>query len=133
MTKLHRFKVDKLIRDKTAASLRAKGVKVFDRVMEKDEYLQRLKDKLLEESNETINSKSNNELCEELADVLEVMMALAKLYEIEWEDIEQNAVQKRERRGGFDNKIYCSFVEVEEGHPNFQYYKTRPDQYPEEI
>lgn len=132
MAKLHRFKVDKLIRDKTATNLRAKGVIVFDRVMKNDEYLQRLKNKLLEESNEAISSKTKTELCHELADVFEVMMTLAKVNEIELKDIVASAAQHKEERGGFESKIYCSFVEVEENHPNFEYYKTRPDQYPEE-
>ncbi len=132
MAKLHRFKVDKLIRDRTSANLRAKDIKVVDRVMENDEYLQRLKNKLIEESNEAICSKTKLELCNELADVFEVIMTLAKVNEIEFKDIEKAAAQNREERGGFENKIYCSFIELQENHPKFEYYKSRPDQYPEE-
>ena len=57
MTQTHRFKVDKLIRDKLPQIMRASGIQVFERVMEKDEYLKRLKDKLLEEAKEVIELK----------------------------------------------------------------------------
>lgn len=50
MIQTHRFKVDKLIRDKLPQIMRSSGIQVFERVMGKDEYLKRLKDKLLEEA-----------------------------------------------------------------------------------
>lgn len=106
MTQTHRFKVDKLIRDKLPQIMRASGIQVFERVMEKDEYLKRLKDKLLEEAKEVIASGSEKEMREELADLLEVMLSLAKAYGMELADIQQAAEQKRADKGGFDNRIY---------------------------
>ena len=52
MTQTHSFKIDKLIRDKISEIMRAESIDVFERVLEKDEYLKRLKDKLLEEAEE---------------------------------------------------------------------------------
>ena len=131
MTQTHRFKVDKLIRDKLPQIMRASGIQVFERVMEKDEYLKRLKDKLLEEAKEVIASGSEKEMREELADLLEVMLSLAKAYGMELADIQQAAEQKRADKGGFDNRIYNAFVEIESGNPSLGYYRARPDQYPE--
>jgi predicted house-cleaning noncanonical NTP pyrophosphatase (MazG superfamily) len=131
MTQAHRFKVDKLIRDNLPQIMRASGIQVFERVMEKDEYLKRLKDKLLEEAKEVIASGSAKEMREELADLLEVMLALAKVYGMEFTDIQQAAEQKRADKGGFDNRIYNAFVEIEAGNPSLGYYRARPDQYPE--
>ncbi|MCE2991621.1 MAG: nucleoside triphosphate pyrophosphohydrolase [Candidatus Jidaibacter sp.] len=131
MTQAHRFKVDKLIRDNLPHIMRASGIQVFERVMEKDEYLKRLKDKLLEEAKEVIASGSAKEMREELADLLEVMLALAKVYGMEFTDIQQAAEQKRADKGGFDNRIYNAFVEIEAGNPSLGYYRARPDQYPE--
>ncbi len=131
MTQTHRFKVDKLIRDKLPQIMRASGIQVFERVMEKDEYLKRLKDKLLEEAKEVIASGSEKEMREELADLLEVMLSLAKAYGMELADIQQAAEQKRADKGGFDNRIYNAFVEIEAGNPSLGYYRARPDQYPE--
>ena len=73
--------------------------------MEKDEYLKRLKDKILEEAKEVIASESEKEMREELADLLEVMLALAKVYGMEFIDIQQTAQTKRLEKGGFDDKI----------------------------
>ena len=131
MTQTHRFKVDKLIRDKLPHIMRASGIQVFERVMEKDEYLKRLKDKLLEEAKEVIASGSEKEMREELADLLEVMLSLAKAYGMELADIQQAAEQKRTEKGGFDNRIYNAFVKIEAGNPSLGYYRARPDQYPE--
>lgn len=131
MTQIHRFKMDKLIRDKLPQSMRASGIQVFERVMEKDEYLKRLKDKLLEETQEAIASSSEKEMCEEMADLLEVMLALLKVYGVEFADIQQAAEKKRAEKGGFDNRIYNAFVEIEAGNPRLEYYRARPDQYPE--
>jgi predicted house-cleaning noncanonical NTP pyrophosphatase (MazG superfamily) len=131
MTQTHRFKVDKLIRDNLPQIMRASGIQVFERVMEKDEYLKRLKDKLLEEAKEVIASGSEKEMREELADLLEVMLSLAKAYGMEFADIQQVAEQKRADKGGFDNRIYNAFVEIEAGNPSLGYYRARPDQYPE--
>ncbi len=131
MTQAHRFKVDKLIRDNLPQIMRASGIQVFERVMEKDEYLKRLKDKLLEEAKEVIASGSEKQMREELADLLEVTLALAKVYGMEFADIQQVAEQKRADKGGFDNRIYNAFVEIEAGNPSLGYYRARPDQYPE--
>jgi predicted house-cleaning noncanonical NTP pyrophosphatase (MazG superfamily) len=129
MTQTHRFKVDKLIRDKLPQIMRASGIQVFERVMEKDEYLKRLKDKLLEEAKEVIASGSEKEMREELADLLEVMLSLAKAYGMEFADIQQAAEQKRADKGGFDNRIYNAFAPIEAGNPSLGYYRARPDQY----
>ena len=68
---------------------------------------------------------------EELADVLEVMLALIKAYGMVFADIQQTAEQKRAEKGGFDNKLYTACVEIQAGCPSLEYYRARPDQYPE--
>lgn len=131
MTQTHHFKVDKLIRDKLPSIMRESGIQVFERVMEKDEYLKRLKDKLIEEAKEVIAAASEREIREELADLLEVMLAMAQTYGIDFKDIQKTADQKRSEKGGFNGLIYNAFVEIEAGHPSIEYYKARPDHYPE--
>lgn len=131
MVQTHCFKVDKLIRDQLPGRMRASHIQVFERVMEKEEYLKRLKDKLLEEAQEVIASNSKKELCEEMADLLEVMLALLKVNELAFTDITQKAEEKRAEKGGFENRIYADFVEIEEGNPSLGYYKSQPDKYPE--
>ena len=49
MTTKRRFKVDKLIRDRMPDILGSLNIGIFERVLEQAEYIERLKDKLLEE------------------------------------------------------------------------------------
>lgn len=72
-----RFKLDKLVRDKFPEILRANDVQLSYRILEPQEHQQRLKNKILEESKEVVDAGTKAELTEELADLLEVMEALA--------------------------------------------------------
>ncbi|WP_265026844.1 nucleoside triphosphate pyrophosphohydrolase family protein [Wolbachia endosymbiont (group A) of Bombylius major] len=67
MNKKHCFKINKLVRDHTTEIIHSHGIIVYERVMEKDEYIECLKDKLLEEAKEVIASKTSDENLEELA------------------------------------------------------------------
>jgi predicted house-cleaning noncanonical NTP pyrophosphatase (MazG superfamily) len=131
MTQTHSLKIDKLIRDKIPEIMRVSGIEVFERVLENDEYLKRLKDKLVEEAKEVLSAGSKKEICEELADVLEVMLALLKIYGLEFEHIIQKAEQKRAERGRFENRTYIDSIKIKASHPNLSYYRSRPDKYPE--
>ena len=64
-----RFKVDKLVRNRTAERLRKKDITIFERVMELDEYIQKLKNKLVEETGEVLEATNQEELCSELGSV----------------------------------------------------------------
>jgi hypothetical protein len=50
---------------------------------------------------------------------------------MEFTDIQQAAEQKRADKGGFGNRFYNAFVEIEVVNPSLGYYRARPDQYPE--
>ena len=53
-----RFKVDKLIRDRLPEIMRKRGVQVHERFMEPEEFVARLKEKLLEEAGERPGAQS---------------------------------------------------------------------------
>ena len=78
--------------------------------MEQNEYKQRLNDKLIEEAHEVIDANTTNERCEELADLLEVMMAIAQLSNIKFSDIVKAAEQKKSEKGSFEKRIYSAYV-----------------------
>ncbi len=121
------FKVDKLVRD---CPLFAWGSVSHYRSIDAQEYEARLKDKVLEEAKEVIECTSAQELVGELADLLEVMYALAALYQLTPEVIEAARQKRREARGGFEERRYCSMVEVEEGSEAYEYCIARPEKYP---
>jgi len=92
---------NKLVRDKIPEILESKGSKIKTHICDDQEYLTRLRDKLLEEVNEFLE----DETVEELADVLEVVYSLAKTKNINKDDLEKIRKEKSEKRGGFDEKI----------------------------
>lgn len=126
-----KFKVDKLIRDKMPNILRDMGVSVSMHVMEHGEYIQALKKKLLEEANEVLESKTENELREELADIIEVVLTLIQASGFEYQQIDQCRLQKREAKGGFEQRIYNAFIEIPPNNKAVEYYRAKPKEYPE--
>ena len=126
-----RFKIDKLIRDKMPEILRANDVLVDERVMGQEEYIDRLKAKMLEEANEVIGAKNSDEIKEELADLLEVIYAFALVNHVSFDDVENERLRKKNKKGGFASKIYNSFVELDSKNDNIEYYLNRPKEYPE--
>ena len=130
MTK-HRFKFEKLIRNKIPNIIRAKNIDVFSYIMEQTEYIQELKQKLLEEAEEVIAAISKDDITEEIADVFEVAYALADVYGIKYDQIERIRLAKKESRGGFDDKIYTTYIEMNKNNKESEYYLARPEKYPE--
>ncbi|HJD57589.1 nucleoside triphosphate pyrophosphohydrolase [Candidatus Tisiphia endosymbiont of Ptychoptera albimana] len=131
MTERYCFKIDKLIRDLVPGIMRSRGVSVFERSMKEDEHIQRLKDKLLEETQEVIEAKTLDEVSEELADLLEVIFALGKEYNLSMEQIETKRLVKKQQNGGFDNRIYSSHIEMSSDNKDISYFLARPEKYPE--
>jgi chorismate mutase-like protein len=128
---LKRFKVDKLVRDKIPELMRNKGIAVHERNMERQEFFFRLKEKLIEEAKEVEKAKTQEDVTEELADVLEVVYALAQEKGISLEEVENCRLHKRTLKGGFDKRIYNSFIDIEENNSAIEYYLSKQAEYPE--
>jgi predicted house-cleaning noncanonical NTP pyrophosphatase (MazG superfamily) len=128
-----RFRVQKLIRDRLPEMMRAQGLAVFDRSLDDQEFVAALKDKLIEEAREVQDAASPGELAEELADVMEVILAQAQVSGLDMDRIEGLRAAKRAERGGFDLRVFNAAVEAEEGLPAAAYYLARPSQYPREV
>ena len=100
----------KLVRDRIPEIITNNGERPITRVLSKEEYKIELENKLLEECREVINS-SKDERIEELADLLEVMIALGKIEGKTLEEILNVRESKKIKRGGFDKMIYLCDVE----------------------
>jgi len=129
--KIKSFKANKLIRDQVPNILRARGIVVYERVMEKEEFIQKLKDKLLEEAKEVGQAQNIEELLEELADVVEVIQTLSSATGLTMEEIEKMRIKKRQLKGGFEEKIFNSHIDINEDNPEIAYYLNKPTQYPQ--
>lgn len=101
---------NKLVRDRIPEIIRNNGEQPETRILSDEEYKLELEKKLLEEYNEVLNATGNDRI-EELADMLEVMISLAALEEKTLDDVISEADKKREKRGGFKEKIYLKRVE----------------------
>ena len=127
-----RFRVQKLIRDRLPAIMRAQGLQVFDRRLNDAEFIAALKDKLLEEAQEVGAATSLADLIDELADVMEVIAALADASGVPLQAVEERRQAKRTERGGFAERVFNAAVEARDGLPAAEYYLARPMQYPRE-
>ena len=126
-----RFRVQKLIRDRLPEIMRGQGLAVFDRRLDDAEFVVALGEKLVEEAHEA-RLASPGEIAGELADVLEVVHALAQVHCLSLQDVEAARQAKRAERGGFDARVYNAAVEAADGLPAAAYYLARPTQYPRE-
>lgn len=102
---------NKLIRDRIPEIIEATGKQFSTSVLSDEEYLVKLREKLQEELNEYQTAQSDHECLEELADILEVVYALAKVHGSSAAELENVRRSKAEKRGGFEKKLYLYEVE----------------------
>lgn len=79
------------------------------RVLDDIEYKKELLNKLKEECNEVVDAFNNGtsaDMVMELADVLEVINYLAKSINVNMQEVDNVAMMKKMKNGGFDKKYY---------------------------
>ena len=96
----------KLVRDKIPDIIESAGKQAVTHVLTDEEYLAELDRKLTEECAEYQADKS----LEEMADVLEVLYAIAAARGYSVEELERVRAEKAEKRGGFADKIFLEEV-----------------------
>lgn len=97
----------KLVRDKIPQIIRSRGQEPVIYTADIEEYSIRLRDKLREEVEEYLASDDDRE---ELADILEVLYALARQAGTDQQQLEKLRAAKAEERGGFADRIiwFCN-------------------------
>ena len=103
---------EKLIRDELVYDIIKQGRGDRLRTAKPSEIKTFLYDKLKEEVQEVIDTKSKDELVEELADVLEVLDAILDYHEINKNQVKDTRRKKYNERGGFYKHMV---LKVEEG------------------
>ena len=99
----------KLVRDNIPEIIRQNGEEPIIRVLSSDDYKKELEKKLFEEYKEVLEAQGDERI-EELADLLEVIIALGKIEGKTFEDIIKTCEAKRNKRGAFDQMIYLKSV-----------------------
>ena len=97
---------NKLVRDMIPEIIENDGETCTCSILSDEEYLKKLDEKLGEELAEYQESKS----MEELADLLEVMRAVAVARGSSMEEVEKIRQEKAWKRGGFEKKILLEKV-----------------------
>ncbi len=97
---------NKLVRYKIPDIIKFSGKQAVTHVLTDEEYLVELDRKLSEECAEYQADKS----LEEMADVLEVLYAIAAAHGYSVEELERVRAEKSEKRGGFADKIFLEEV-----------------------
>lgn len=100
-------KTKKLVRDKIPEKIAASGKTPITLILEKDEYLQELIEKLREETEEFAEARN----VEELADIEEVIMAMCEALSISVDELENTRRKKALTNGRFKKRIYLEDVE----------------------
>ena len=95
---------NKLIRDCIPKVIAAAGKSYETEIMDTDEYIQALREKLVEEAQEA-QQATLDELSTELADLCEVMDVLMGVYGIQHEQVEAIQAERRKARGGFEQHL----------------------------
>lgn len=104
----------KLIRDKIPEIIEANNGHYETRVLGEKEFETELKKKLIEEAKE-LQNVSDEEIVGELADVLELIKSIAIQKKIEFKVVEEKQTKKKEKRGGFEKKIFLEWSDQESG------------------
>ena len=100
---------NKLVRDKIPNIIEEKGETPIIKILDENEYKKELEKKLYEEYKEVIEA-SGDDRVEELADMIEVIRALANLENKSLNDVIAIADKKSEKRGAFEEKIFLEKV-----------------------
>ena len=92
----------KLVRDRIPEIIKNDGKKPIVEILSDEDYLTELDKKL----NEEIAEYQANKSIEEMADVLEVLFAICEARGHSIDKLMQVKETKREKRGGFKDRIY---------------------------
>jgi len=84
------------------------------KILNDEDFIIALKEKFIEESKEIIETKTKDEVINELSDILELVGSLSKQYNISEEELKNKKEGKKTKRGGFDKKIFLEYSDTKQ-------------------
>lgn len=103
------MKYNKLVRDFIPNIIEESGKECSYELLDDNWYVVELLKKFYEEIGEYVTADNEEHKIEELADILEILHALIKIH-CNFEDVEKVRKEKKEKRGGFDKRVYLKEV-----------------------
>lgn len=121
------FLLRKLIRDKVLNNMQELGQQITYHKLSDEDFLPELKRKLVEEATELQASEETS--ISELADIQEVIDQICRELHISAADLQTEQAKRREKRGGFDDRIYVERLDLKDDDPWAAYYAKEPDRF----
>lgn len=129
---MRKFKFGKLVRDRIVNQIISDGNKPNWHELSNDKFIEELKKKIVEESQEIPRTTDPAEVVKELADIQEIIDCILNALKVKKKDFLKIQKKKNEKAGSFKNKQYIKDVEVlNEKSEWLDYYLANPDKYPE--
>jgi len=99
-------KYNKLIRDRILEIIRQAGEKPYWRVLNKKEYINKIKRKVLEEAKELTEARDKKEIINEIVDIQELIDVLVSQLSLKKSIIKRQQKIKNKKRGGFKKRLF---------------------------
>ena len=128
-TPIVRFALHKLVRDRIPMVTQDERVLIQTQPLDDAAFMNALKEKLIEEAAE-VEETPLDELVYELADVKEVMEALMACARITPEQLKAVQDKKKEKRGGFTERMYITYLDTPTDSKAYEYMSKYPTKYP---
>lgn len=124
------YALRKLVRDSSLENMGDKGAEIDWHTLDDEGFARALALKLLEEADELVNAKTMAERREEMADVLEILIAMAEVSGISMAELESIRQEKISRRGNFSKRIYVESITCPAGSYWDEYCGKTQEKYP---
>lgn len=109
-----RITYNKLIRDRIPEIITADNAVPKISILSDSQFTLALKQKVVEEAMELLETKTKEDVLGELADILELVDTILLDHDISKEEVEEKKISKMNKRGGFTERLFLEYVDEEE-------------------
>lgn len=99
-------KYNKLIRDRILEIIKGAEERPYWRILNKKEYLEEVKKKVVEEAKELTKVKNKKEIINEVVDIQELLDVLISELGLTKSQIKKQQKAKNKKRGGFKKRLF---------------------------
>lgn len=108
---MNRKTYNKLIRDKIPEIIKKDNAVPKISELNDEQFKLALKEKLVEETKELLEAKTDEEILNELSDVLQLLESIALNNGLSVADVEKQKEKKKRDRGAFEKKLFLEYVD----------------------